>query len=273
MVSMCRVMRVHRSGFYAWIKNPLSARSKEDLRLLQLIRTAYDESYGVYGSPRIYNELRESGERCGKKRVARIMRQHKIRAERCYKKPRFKSGKPANVFTNRLRGGIEVRETNQAWVTDITYIRTYEGWLYLAVVMDLHSRMIIGWSMKPTLAREVVLDALLMAVWRRKPRKVVIVHSDQGSQYGSDDWMRFCRDHKLQPSMSRRGNCYDNAAMESFFSSLKKERIKRRIYQTREEGRSDVFEYIEVFYNRNRSHSSLGLLSPYEFERASCGSE
>jgi len=165
-----------------------------------------------------------------------------------------------------------VWETDQAWVTDITYIRTYEGWLYLAVVMDLHSRMIIGWSMKPTLARELVLDALLMAVWRRKPGKEVIVHSDQGSQYGSDDWMRFCRDHKLQPSMSRRGNCYDNAAVESFFSSLKKERVKRRIYQTREEGRSDVFEYIEVFYNRNRSHSSLGQLSPYEFERASCGS-
>jgi len=250
---MCRVLRVHRSGFYAWIKNPLSARSKEDLRLLQLIRAAYDESYGIYGSPRVYNELRESG-------------------ERGYKKPRFKSGKPANVFANRLREGTEVRETDQAWVTDITYIRTYEGWLYLAVVMDLHSRMVIGWSMKPTLARELVLDALLMAVWRRKPSKEVIVHSDQGSQYGSDDWMRFCRDHKLQPSMSRRGNCYDNAAMESFFSSLKKERIKRRIYQTREEGRSDVFEYIEVFYNRSRSHSSLGLLSPYEFERASCGS-
>lgn len=272
MVSMCRVLRVHRSGFYAWIKNPLSARSKEDLRLLQSIRTAYDESDSIYGSPRIYNDLRESGERCGKKRVARIMRQHKIKAERGYKKPRFKSGKSANVFANRLRGGVEVRETDQAWVTDITYIRTYEGWLYLAVVMDLHSRMIIGWSMKSTLARELVLDALLMAVWRRKPRKAVIVHSDQGSQYGSDDWMRFCRDHKLQPSMSRRGNCYDNAAMESFFSSLKKERIKRRIYETREEGRSDVFDYIEVFYNRSRRHSSLGQLSPYEFERALCGS-
>jgi len=269
---MCRVLRVHRSGFYAWIKNPLSARSKEDLRLLPLIRTAYDESDGIYGSPRIYNDLRESGERCGKKRVARIMRQHKSKAERGYKKPRFKSGKSANVFANRLRGGVEVRETDQAWVTDITYIRTYEGWLYLAVVMDLHSRMIIGWSMKSTLARELVLDALLMAVWRRKPRKAVIVHSDQGSQYGSDDWMRFCRDHKLQPSMSRRGNCYDNAAMESFFSSLKKERIKRRIYETREEGRSDVFDYIEVFYNRSRRHSSLGQLSPYEFERALCGS-
>ena len=272
MVSMCRVLRVHRSGFYAWIQTPQSARSKEDLRLLQLIRTAYDESGNIYGSPRIYNDLRESGERCGRKRVARIMRQHKIKTEHGYKKPRFKSGKPSHVFSNRLREGVEVRQTDQAWATDITYIRTYEGWLYLAVVMDLHSRMIIGWSMKPTLARELVLDALLMAVWRRKPRKAVIVHSDQGAQYGSDDWMRFCRDHKLQPSMSRRGNCYDNAAMESFFSSLKKERIKRRIYQAREEARSDVFDYIEVFYNRSRRHSSLGQISPYEFERASCGS-
>ena len=253
-MSMCGVLRVHRSGFYAWIKDPLSARNKEDLRLLESIRTAYDESDSIYGSPRIYSDLRE-------------------RRERGYKKPRFKSGKPANVFSNRLREGIEVRETDQAWVTDITYIRTYEGWLYLAVVMDLHSRMIIGWSMKPTLERELVLDALLMAVWRRKPREAVIVHSDQGSQYGSYDWMRFCRDHKLQPSMSRRGNCYDNAQVESFFSSLKKERIKHRIYQTREEGRSDVFDYIEVFYNRSRRHSSLGQISPYEFERASCGSK
>jgi putative transposase len=273
VVSMCRVLRVHRSGFYSWVKNPLSARSKEDLRLLQLIRTAYDESGGIYGSPRVLGELRESGERCGRKRVARIMQQHRIRAERGYKKPRFRSGKPANVFSNRLREGVEVREADQAWVTDITYIRTYEGWLYLAVVMDLYSRMIIGWSMKPTLARELVLDALLMAVWRRRPGKEVIVHSDQGSQYGSYDWMRFCRDHKLQPSMSRRGNCYDNAVVESFFSSLKKERIKRRIYKTREEGRSDIFDYIEVFYNRSRRHSSLGQLSPYEFERVSCGSK
>ena len=143
--------------------------------------------------------------------------------------------------------------------------------------LSLYHGPIIGgqvrWSMKPTLARELVLDALLMAVWRRKPGKEVIVHSDQGSQYGRYDWMRFCRDHELQPSMSRRGNCYDNAQMESFFSSLKKERIKRRIYQTREEGPSDVFDYIEVFYNRSRRHSSLGQRSPYEFERASCGSK
>lgn len=164
VVSMCGVLKVHRSGFYAWIKNPLPARNKEDLRLLQLIGTTYDESHGIYGSPRVLGELREREERCGRKRVARIVRQHKIRADRGYKKPRFKNGKPANVFSNRLREGVEVRETDQAWVTYITYIRTYEGWLYLAVVMDLYSRMIIGWLMKPTPERELMLDAFLMAV-------------------------------------------------------------------------------------------------------------
>lgn len=268
---MCRVMRVHRSGYYFWLKSPESERSREDIRLLELIRVAHEESNGIYGSPRVYNELKSSGEKCGRKRVARIMREHKIKAERRYRKPRFKSGKPSNVYSNRLLDGLQVRQIDQAWTTDITYIRTYEGWLYLAVVMDLHSRMIIGWSMKATLARDLVLDALLMAVWRRNPKRDVIVHSDQGSQYGSDDWGRFCKDHKLQPSMSRRGNCYDNAAMESFFSSLKKERIKRRIYQTREEARSDIFDYIEVFYNRSRRHSALGQISPYEFEKALCG--
>lgn len=271
MVPMCRVMRVHRSGFYVWMKDPQSTRSKEDLRLLQLIRTSYDESDSIYGSPRIYNDLREHGERCGKRRVERIMRQHRIKAVRGYRKPRYRAGTPSHVYCNRLREGVEIRRIDEAWSTDITYVRTYEGWLYLAVVMDLYSRMILGWSMKPSLARDLVLDALLMAVWRRKPKQTVIVHSDQGSQYGSDDGMRFCRDHRLQPRMSRRGNCYDNAAMESFFSSLKKERIQRRIYQTREEARADVFDYIEVFYNRSRRHSSLGQISPYEFERVSCG--
>jgi putative transposase len=154
-------------------------------------------------------------------------------------------------------------------VTDITYIRTWQGWLYLAVVMDLFARKVVGWSMKPTLAREIVLDALLMAVWRRKPQHPVIVHSDQGSQYGSDDWLRFCRHHNLEPSMSRRGNCWDNAVVESFFSSLKKERVKKRIYKTRELARADVFDYIEVFYNRRRRHSHLGGVSPEAFEQAS----
>jgi len=162
-----------------------------------------------------------------------------------------------------------VARPNQAWVTDITYIRTWQGWLFLAVVMDLYARNIVGWSMKPSLAKEIVLDALLMAVWRRKPTSSVLVHSDQGSQYGSDDWFRFCKSNNLEPSMSRRANCWDNAVAESFFSSLKKERVKKRVYKTRELARADIFDYIEVFYNRKRRHSHLGGISPEQFEQAS----
>ena len=154
-----------------------------------------------------------------------------------------------------------------AWVTDITYIRTYQDWLYLAVIMDLYSRKIIGWSMKATMAKEIVLDALMMAVWRRNPIKDVIIHSDQGSQYGSDEWQRFCSSNNLVPSMSRRGNCYDNAVVESFFSSLKKEKIRRHIFKTREEAKAEIFDYIEVFYNRARRHRHLGNISPEAFER------
>jgi len=168
-----------------------------------------------------------------------------------------------------LNREFTVAEPDVAWVTDITYIRTWQGWLYLAVVIDLFSRRVVGWSMKPTLAREIVIDALMMAVWRRKPTSKVLVHSDQGTQYGSDDWLRFCRSHNLQPSMSRRGNCWDNAVAESFFSSLKKERIKKRIYKTRDLARADIFDYIEIFYNQSRRHSHLGGVSPEAFERAS----
>jgi len=196
------------------------------------------------------------------------MRINGLRAIRGYKKPRYKAGKPAVVAPNRLEQNFSVDAPDRVWVTDITYIRTFEGWLYLAVVVDLYSRIVVGWSMKSTLSRELVLDALMMAVWRRRPRHPVIVHSDQGSQYGSDDAVRFCKDHGLIPSMSRRGNCFDNAVAESFFSSLKKERIRRRIYQSREEARADMFDYIEVFYNRNRRHSHLGQVSPHDFEQA-----
>ena len=270
---MCRVMRVHRSGYYAWMKEPESVRQKENQRLVGLIRGFHEASDYSYGSPRITRDLRETGEQCNEKRVARLMKQEGLRAKVGYKRPRYKAGRPSLVVINRLEQNFDVPRPDYAWVTDITYIRTWEGWLYLAVVLDLFSRIVVGWSMKPTLERELVLDALLMAVWRRKPKGKIIVHSDQGSQYGSDDWMRFCKDHSLDPSMSRRGNCFDNAVAESFFSSLKKERIGRRIYRSREEGRSDIFDYIEVFYNRTRRHSYLGQVSPYEFEKAAaCGS-
>lgn len=269
IAAMCRVLRVARAGFYAWLHKPMSDRDIEDQRLLGLIRDSYTASGGVYGSLRVFADLREVGETCGKHRVAKIMRTNKIKAVRGYKSPRRMAGRPSIIVPNRLNRQFTVDAPDRAWVTDITYLRTWQGWLYLAVVIDLHSRKVIGWSMKSTLARELVLDALLMALWRRKPTQSVIVHSDQGSQYGSDDWQRFCHSHQLQPSMSRRGNCWDNAVAESFFSSLKKERIQKRIYKTRDLARADVFDYIEVFYNRNRRHSHLGGVSPEAFEQAS----
>ena len=268
LTTMCRVLRMHRSGFYAWLKSPQSRRAAEDDRLLRKIRAFYHASGEAYGSPRVHRDLREDGERCGEHKVARLMRVDGIRAILGYKKPKYRAGKPALVAPNRLEQNFTVDAPDRAWATDITYIRTFEGWLYLAVVVDLFSRIVIGWSMKSALTRDLVLDALLMAVWRRHPKHPVIVHSDQGSQYGSDDWVRFCREHNLIPSMSRRGNCFDNAVVESFFSSLKKERIRRRIYRTREEARADVFDYIEMFYNRTRRHSHLAQMSPIDFERA-----
>jgi putative transposase len=266
--TMCRVLKVARAGFYAWTHKPQSDRAIEDRRLLTLIRASYDASGGIYGSPRVFADLREAGESCGKHRVARIMREHKIKAVRGYKTPRHRYGKPAQIAPNRLEQQFTVDRPDKVWVTDITYIRTWQGWLYLAAVLDLYARKVVGWSMQATMAKELVLDALLMAVWRRKPKDQVIVHSDQGSQYGSDEWQRFCRQHDLIPSMSRRGNCYDNAVVESFFSSLKKERVRKKIYRTRDEARAEIFDYIEVFYNKTRRHSHLGGLSPEAFEQA-----
>ncbi len=265
---MCRLLDVSRSGFYEWLRNPLSDRAREDQRLLGLIVAAYTASHGVYGAPRIFLDLREAGETCSKHRVARIMRVHHIKALHGYRAPRYTRGSTAFLIPNTLQRGFTVHRPNQAWVTDITYVRTWEGWLYLAVVMDLYSRRIVGWSTKPTLAQDLVLDALLMAVRRRKPQHVLI-HSDQGSQFGSDAWRRFCRAHHLEPSMSRRGNCWDNAVAESFFSSLKKERIRKRIYRTREIATAEIDEYIETFYNRTRRHSHLSGVSPEIFEAAS----
>lgn len=264
---LCHVMSVSRSGYYAWLVRPPSQRAMEDARLLTLIRESHEASGHTYGSPRILCDLREVGEHCGKNRVAKIMKRNNIRAQRGYKKPGYKYTKPAVAAPNRLEQQFTVDQPDAAWVTDITYIRTYEGWLYLAVVMDLFSRKIIGWSMKSTLAKEIVLDALLMAVWRRSPDNEVIIHSDQGSQFSSDEWNRFCDEHNLVPSMSRRGNCYDNAVVESFFSSLKKEKIRRHTFQTREKAKAELFDYIEVFYNKARRHQHLGNISPEAFEQ------
>jgi putative transposase len=265
---MCRVLEVSRSGFYEWLRKPLSDRAREDQRLLALIRASYTASHGVYGAPRVFLDLREAGETCSKHRVARLMRVNNIKVRHGYRAPRPRRGHASGLAPNTLQRGFTVGRPNAAWVSDITYVRTWEGWLYLAVVMDLYSRRIVGWSTKPTLARELVLDAVLMAVWRRNPKKT-LMHSDQGSQYGSDAWRRFCREHHLEPSMSRRGNCWDNAVAESFFSSLKKERNKKRIYKTRDIANVEIFDYIEMFYNRTRRHSHLGGMSPEAFEAAS----
>ncbi|EMW1017726.1 IS3 family transposase [Serratia marcescens] len=269
VMTMCRVLHVARAGFYAWLHNPVSARDKDNQRLLTLIRDSYSLSGGVYGYRRVHGDLNEIGETCGKNRVGRIMQLNRIKAVRGYKAPRRIAGRPSVVAPNRVQRQFTVVRAKQFWVTDITYIRTWQGWLYLAVVIDLFTRNVVGWSMKPILSRELALDALMMAVWRRKPDSEVIVHSDQGSQYGSDDWQRFCRANNLVPSMSRRGNCWDNAVAESFFSSLKKERIRKRIYKARDLARADIFDYIEVFYNRARRHSHLGGVSPEAFEQAS----
>ncbi|MEN9842924.1 MAG: hypothetical protein RLZZ612_753 [Pseudomonadota bacterium] len=265
--SMCRVLKVHRSGYYAWLREPLSARAKANEKLTTQIREFYDQSMGIYGSPRIFCDLKEAGVACSENRVARLMRAAQIRSVRGYKRPRYKVGKPAQVAPNQLERQFQHDEPDHAWVTDITYIRTREGWLYLAAVLDLHSRAVVGWSMGVRMQTSLVLDALTMAVWRRKPKDSVIIHSDQGSQFGSDEFNRWCKDNRLSPSMSRRGNCWDNAVAESFFSSLKSEQIKKRIYQTRAEAKSEIFDYIEGFYNRVRRHKHLDQLSPHEFER------
>ena len=236
---MCRLLKVAPSSYYAWRKNPISDRVLEDERLLRLIRASFEASHGIYGSPRVFLDLRESGETCSKHRVARLMRVNKIHARPGYKSRSYVAGKPAAAIPNLVQRNFNVEHPNRVWVTDITYIRTWEGWLYLAIVMDLFSREIVGWATRPTIHRELVLDAVLLAVRQRRPRGAII-HSDQGCQYGSDDWRRFCRNNRLEPSMSRRGNCWDNAVAESFFGSLKKERIKKRIYRNRDLAKADI---------------------------------
>lgn len=236
--------------------------------MLGLIRAAYTASHGVYGAPRIVLDLREAGETCSKHRVARIMRANHIKSSPRLPNSPYARGVTARLTPNTLQRGFTVQRPNTAWVTDITDVRTWGGGLYLAVVIDLYSRRIVGWSTKPTLAQSLVLDALLMAVRRRKPTHALI-HSDQGSQFGSDAWRRFCKAHHLEPSMSRRGNCWDHAVAESFFSSLKKERIKKRIYTTRALATAEIADYIETFYNRTRRHSHLSGVSPETFEAVS----
>ena len=248
VTSMCRVLGVQRSGFYAWQNRPHSERHYEDQRLLGMIKQAWLESGTVYGYRKVTDDLRDLGEQCGKHRVARLMKGEGLRAQVGYgRRPRPRGGRVSTVAPNHLDRQFDVAAPNTHWVTDITYIRTHEGWLYLAVVLDLYSRQVVGWAMQSQMHADLVLQALLAAVWRRKPAPGLMLHSDQGSQFTGAEWQAFLKAHGIVCSMSRRGNCHDNAVAESFFQLLKRERIRRKIYLDREEARRDVFNYIEMF--------------------------
>ena len=265
---MCRLLEIHPSGFYAWLKEPKRPTLERRARLSRLAKQSWLESGGVYGYRKVHHDLLDAGEPCAANTVARIMRDSGLRAQVGYRRRPGKFGtKPAVVAANHLQQEFGVDAPDRAWVTDITYIRTHEGWLYLAAVIDLFSRKVVGWSMQPRMRTRLVLDALMMALWRRRPPPGVVIHSDQGSQFSSQEWRSFLEAHDLVPSMSRRGNCYDNAVAESFFHLLKTERIRRKTYKTRAEARQDVFDYIEMFFNPRRRHANNGMLSPVEFEK------
>jgi putative transposase len=265
---MCRCLSVQPSGFYDWLKDPLSRRAKEDRRQIELIRTAWRDSSKVYGYRKLHDDLMDMGENCCPNRVARLARLAGIRAQIGYKRrPGMYGGKPYLAIGNTLDRQFDVEAPDKAWVTDIAYIRTHEGFAYLAVVLDLFSSRMVGWFMQSRQTASVVLQALLAAVWRRNPKGRVPVHSDQGSQFTSMEWASFLKHHDLEPSTIRRGNCHDNAVAESFFNPRKRERIRRKIYRTRDEARADVFDYIEMFYNPTRKHGRNAMLSPVAFER------
>ena len=271
--TMCQMLNVSTSGFYEWHGRPPSARALENAKLLMRIRESHTLSGGTYGSPRVYQDLRVAGEQCSENRVARLMRGADIRAN---PKPRRKPGDTGlrpehSIAPNVLERDFTAPGPNQKWVADFTYIWTGEGWLFLAIVLDLFSRRVVGWSMQPSMTAQLVLDALMMALWRRNKPSELLVHSDQGSQYTSEDFQRLLAAEGITCSMSRRGDCWDNAAMESFFASLKKERVHRKIYATRDDARADIFDYIEGFYNSRRRHSTLGQVSPMEFETSFVG--
>ena len=270
---MCRTLEVSRGGFYAWRDRDKSPHELEDARLGQLIRGAYDDHRFVYGSPRIHRILRRAGETCGRKRVARIMRRLGLRskATRRFRVKTTDSNHSHPIAPDLLRRNFTAPAPNRVWVSDITYIATDEGWLYLALTMDLFSRMIVGWSMGVTMEASLVQSALRMAVAGRQPLPGCIHHSDRGSQYACGDFRSDLAAAGLVASMSRSGNCYDNAAMESLNHSLKTECVLLHDYATRDEARASVFDYIERFYNRQRLHSTLDYASPVEFEQSRVG--
>jgi transposase InsO family protein len=267
VVWMCQVLDVSLSGYYAWLRRPESRRSRDDRRLLIEIRAIHRQSRRTYGSPRIYRELRERKLRCGRHRVARLMRQDGL--EGTYRR-KFRvttnSEHKWPVAPNRLERRFEVATPDTVWAGDITYIRTREGWLYLAVLLDLYSRRIVGWAMSSRLTRRLPQAALQMAIGRRRPGAAVLHHSDRGSQYASKDYRDALSEAGFEVSMSHRGDCYDNAPVESFFATLKKELVAGEVFYSRSQAHREIVDYIEGFYNCWRRHSSLGYLSPVAFE-------
>jgi len=264
---MSEVLGVSRSGYHKWIRRKVSSKAIENQRLLSMIIFHYKRSRGRYGLPRILAAIRREGIVVNKKRIARLMRENKIKAKT---KRRFKVTTRQNTSSeaseNIVNQNFRATEKNQVWTSDITYLWTKEGWLYLAVIMDLYSRKIVGWSLSSSLSAELVVRSLMMALLHRNPEKGLIFHSDRGSQYTSNAVRRLIKNYQITQSMSSTGNCYDNAITESFFHTLKTELIYWEKYQSREEAKRSIFEYIEVFYNRERLHSALNYLSPFEFE-------
>jgi putative transposase len=268
VVVMCQVLGVSESGFYAWRKRPIGPRKREDAQLTRGIQQAFASHHGRYGSPRLHVELQEQGLRCSRKRVARLMREAGLCAKRRRRRvltTRRDASHP--VAPNLLDRDFTATEPNTKWVTDITYIPTAQGWLYLAVILDLYSRLVVGWSMSAHCDGELVANAFQMAVCRRRPKSGLLHHSDRGSQYTSRAYQQLLEQAGMSVSMSRKGNCWDNATMESFFGSLKEECVGNLIYPSHEQARRSLFEYLEVYYNRQRRHSTLGYVSPLIYEQ------
>ena len=266
---MCSVLRVSPSGYYAWCKRPESARTHRHRRLTELITESFEASRQTYGAIRVWHDLREEGERVGKNTVALLMRKAGLIPRPIRRFRVTTDSRHTNASANVLARNFSVSEPNRSWVTDITFIPTREGWLYLCAVVDLYSRAVVGWSMSARMKSELVSGAMQMAIRSRKPQAGLLVHSDQGSQYGSDEYQRMLKKHQMICSMSRRGNCWDNAVAESFFHSLKTECTHHEKYTHRSQARMQIFEYIELFYNRSRRHSTLNYKAPLVYEQES----
>lgn len=264
---MCNALDVSRSGFHAWLTRQASRRAQDDAAILLKVRASFAASDRTYGARRIWHDVLADGISCGLHRIERLMRENALRARPRRRGLPKDEGERSVVSPNILDRKFEADRPNQKWIADFTYIWTAEGWLYVAAVIDLFSRRVVGWSMQASMTAQLVTDALLMAVWRRGKPNTLLHHSDQGSQYTSEPFQRLMADHGITCSMSRSENVWDNAAMESFFSSLKTERTARKTYRSRDQARADVFDYIERFYNPARRHSTLGYVSPIEFEK------